>query len=85
MSDALFITSPIILRWSLSTNGKISSIWLVYASLNLICVISFLLTILTMPLVGHIDPHNSDIQLLPGFVVWATAQVILTVAATLKL
>ena len=84
LSDSLFILSPFILRWSLSAPEKVHKVWLIYASFCLICVISFGLTILTTPLVTHIDPKNGEIQLLPGFCVWAIAQVTLTVAAALK-
>jgi len=85
MSDLLFIASPFILRRFLPTSKKMRNVWLVYALLNLVCVILLLLIILTMPIVGHIDPNNESNQLLPGFVVWVGAQVALTVAATAKL
>ena len=85
MSDILFIASPITLQWSSSSTGKTDKLWLVYASLNLICVVAFLVTVLTTPIVGQIDPNNYDIQLLPGFFIWAGAQIILTVASALKL
>ena len=84
LSDSLFILSPIILIRSLSAPEKMNKGWLIYTSLCIICMIAFGLTILTTPLVAHIDPGNGEIQLLPGFIVWAIAQVTLTIAAALK-
>ena len=85
LSDSLFILSPFLLWWSLSAPEKIRKLWMIFASACLICVMAFALTIFTMPVVSHIDPKNEAIQLLPGFIVWAIAQVVLTIAATLKL
>lgn len=85
MSDFLFIASPILLRFArLPTKGARRA-WLAYAILSAVCCVFFITAILTTPVVRQIDPKNVETKLLPGFVVWAYAQLTITVAAVAKL
>jgi hypothetical protein len=84
MSVLLFIASPFMLAWSNSSPKGMRVARLVYALLNLVCVILFLSIIFTTPIASHIDPNDLDFRVLPGFFIWTCAQITLTIAVFTK-
>jgi len=80
LSELLFVASPVVLL--MLNPGRLASRG-IYALLSLICTI--LLVPLSLNVVSQLDPTTSELQFLPGLLVWAAAQDLLTLAAGLQL